>query len=168
MAKWVQDSSSAIPTTHSTVKSDKGSRSIPKTQRKNHNSNAESGDTTLKNQFETLSAQGQLALEIGINGLTHKTEAVWSTVLDTWSSIVPPSCSSPTLKPAKSPQAKGSNTAMLFAQYEKSRRSRMKHVAGGQDGASLRSSASTITAVLKAERTSSSAPVDASSSRVQR
>jgi hypothetical protein len=138
IAQWIQESSRSAPNLNVSSDSYSGSavldsRSRTTTPRLHTRNRENSLSKDENNDFATLASKGQLALEIGLNRLSHQTEMAWSVVSDGWKSILTSGNHTPMHKSASCPNIDQQKAAMLFAQYEKSRMSRMKLTAPGHD-----------------------------------
>jgi hypothetical protein len=112
----------------SAVSDSKSGTTTPKLHTRNRENSL---GTDESDDLAILASKGQLALEIGLHRLSHQTERAWSVVSDGLNSILTSGNHTPAHKPASCPNIDQQKAAMLFAQYEKSRVSRMKTTARG-------------------------------------
>jgi hypothetical protein len=159
IAQWVQESSRvAMSPKQSVVAERSTSKNIPKSTAMSEenisstqlprdrrpstkaSSPGDAGETTtnspdtLKQHLDILAVQGQQVWESGLNGLTQQTESTWNSVLNGVSYLLPSSCSTPTLKPARRSSEKKAKAAASFAQHVNSRRSKLQPVLAARDG----------------------------------
>ena len=129
IARWIHDSSNAVEAkpqeSHEpTARSEVSRRS--KARNKDSSRASDSNADKVKNPLEILAAQGKLAFEAGFNGLTHKTEAALGIVSDGWPSLLPScgQCVPTSTTKVDTSRPERVKAAMLFSEYEKSKRSR--------------------------------------------
>ena len=89
----------------------------------------------------TLLAQGQLAIDIGINRLVNEAETTWRSVFSAGAALIPSDRSEEISDTASGAHP---STAMLFNQYEKSRRFKSQTANALTARASTTSSADTV------------------------
>jgi hypothetical protein len=135
IARWIHDTSSTNAAEVNPALSDRSDVSAESKSRNRSSGSKLRPETdnlpdNVTHLLGGMVARGQLVLETGLNGLSQQTETTWSSVSEYWVSILP-SCGqcSPTAKTqaVKSSRPERVKTAMLFNQYEKSKRPRQQH-----------------------------------------